>query len=158
MRNRTKSRRKWPIETEKAKFAAILQNPAKMQLVLCAESQNRMSRVQTLADALNRPAPVDNDGEWVRFAEFVRRGRGKKSFGYYECSQCTKGWMSAHARVDYRQECKTCPCLEWPMVMWVNAPGAVTKERSPEKERKHHMAHLCEACCAGELCMESLWI
>lgn len=136
---------------DKLAFVRILTDPVEA-------FDNALDDVQVLANALNRPDPVDNDGEWVLLAEFKRRSRADKSFGYYVCSECSKGWMSAHARPGYRQECKACNCWEWPLVMWVNAPGAARKDKDPDTPRARHMAELCEACLAGDLCLGSLRI
>ena len=43
------------------------------------------------------------EGEWVPTSSFFKQG---KSFGYFNCTDCNKTWMSAHAQKKFRQACK----------------------------------------------------
>jgi len=43
------------------------------------------------------------EGKWVPTSSFFKMG---KSFGYFNCDDCNKTWMSAHAQKKFRQACK----------------------------------------------------
>jgi hypothetical protein len=63
----------------------------------------KVERVFTLlAESLD--PPVDADGEWVERSRF----RGRKSFGAFQCPDCLKTWVSAHAQG--RAKCGCCHC------------------------------------------------
>lgn len=105
------------------------------------KKHKKKSKKPRLPDA---PFP-DADGEWVQPEEFS----GKKSFGYFTCD-CSACWTSAHAYVQYRQECKTCNSSSHASLFWVNNFNNYDKQsNSQDEESKPHMRHLCEACRLG---------
>lgn len=90
-------------------------------------------------------------GQWMRRNDF----KGKKSFGYFKCQQCSNQWLSAHAMQHSRQACKSCPTLfVLPCCMWLNTD---LKEKGCVREEPDdcapHRTDLCEACLTGISCV-----
>eukprot|EP00955_Chlamydomonas_euryale_P054789 355943-Chlamydomonas_euryale.AAC.8 len=88
-------------------------------------------------DASTLPAPVDQPGHWVERKKF----KGHKSFGYFRCGKCRKGWMSAHAFKQYRQDCNRCESALLPIFMWVNERHDDSDSKDREV-RTMHNAHM----------------
>ena len=81
-------------------------------------------------------------GAWVLAHAFV----GRKSFGVFECGPCSKTWLTAHAQVQYRQGCKECNTMLYPLLMWES--WETTDGRGGGTAKPHHRSR-CEACMAG---------
>ena len=84
-------------------------------------------------------------GEWVE----ARFYYGGKSFGYFNCIECHKTWMSAHAKKEYEQGCKSCGSYYRPLYLWKNDYTQPKKEKGLEDNGKPHLSELCKACQKG---------
>jgi len=94
--------------------------------------------------------PVDSEGEWVHPHEF----KGRKSFGYFQCLNCRKTWLSTHSFPKYQQGCKRCEIERYPLYLWQNYTKDVKDKDKVDKTKPHDVAR-CEACRAGE-CLQLL--
>lgn len=96
--------------------------------------------------------PVDTAGSWVNRDQFT----GPKSFGFFQCSNCFKTWLSAHAFPKYKQGCKSCELESLPVLLWKNE-GIDTRNRERfEDEDKPHDHVRCEACRQG-VCLRAYY-
>jgi hypothetical protein len=112
--------------------------------------------ISVIALVLN--SPVDSGGFWIPLtlfqAELSSRSPSKnsfKSFGCFECPNCSKTWTSAHAFTNFKQGCKRCEAETLPKVMWLNTEKS-TREKEPQSDAKPHDTNRCEACKFG-ICM-----
>jgi hypothetical protein len=105
--------------------------------------------------ALVLDSPVDSGGFWLLLALFQAELSSRnptmnsfKSFGCFECPNCSNKWTSAHAFTDFKQGCKRCETKTLPKVMWLNTEKS-TREKEPQADSKPHYANRCEACKFG---------
>ena len=88
--------------------------------------------------------PYDGiEGYWVSRDSF----QGSKSFGWFECQDCSKTWFSAHAQKRYKQGCQECEEWTLPCCLWVNT-GSNDNERRDRDDVPHDRAR-CQACKRG---------
>jgi Zinc-binding domain len=92
-------------------------------------------------------APVPTAGKWVSRKQF----QWEKSFGYFQCWQCSHVWTSAHAFKKYKQACKRCGGRNYvlPRFMWENQNSSEDDEPRRADPDKPHVWELCEACKRG---------
>jgi hypothetical protein len=87
------------------------------------------------------------EGEWVYRKEF----KGRKGFGLFVCTSCSRHWMSAHARRDlYGQGCQSCEKKIFAYIMW-QSYGHRDNDQE-ESDSTPHDASRCDACKAGNYC------
>ena len=106
---------------------------------------------RTLATALAALTdPVDSPGEWRPLADILaeRGSRQLKSFGFFFCDKCRRGWHSAHAFSDARQACQKCETWSYPAAMWINFLKAQGDSKGLIGSTPHDAAR-CEACRMG---------
>ena len=88
------------------------------------------------------------EGYWISREKFY----GTKSFGYFECSHCSKEWFSAHAHKRFKQGCQDCEQMAFPCCLWVNT-GEQDHSRKHDDDDGPHDRARCEACRKG-CCLE----
>jgi hypothetical protein len=87
------------------------------------------------------------EGEWVYRDDF----KGKKGFGLFVCTSCSRHWMSAHAHRDlYGQGCQSCEKKIFAYIMWQSYGHR--KEKELVSDGPPHDASRCDACKAGDYC------
>ncbi|XP_062519922.1 zinc finger CCHC domain-containing protein 24-like [Corticium candelabrum] len=70
----------------------------------------------------------------------------RRSFGEYECSQCSRTWKSANSFANFGQMCQTCNTMVYAHTMKPLERPEGLDEIDPEKS---HPKHLCELCRRG---------
>merc|ERR1711971_516769 len=112
-------------------------------------------------EATSLRSPVSTPGQWVRREQFG----GRKSFGFFSCSNCQRTWTSAHAFREFRQGCQSCDDESYAVYMWENfavdsdeAYSDESYEKEDREDRPHDEAR-CEACRRG-VCRQgsSIWL
>ncbi|GAX84636.1 hypothetical protein CEUSTIGMA_g12057.t1 [Chlamydomonas eustigma] len=91
------------------------------------------------------------EGYWVQRKDF----EGRKSFGVFQCAQCSRRWYSAHAFKEYKQGCQRCDRYYLPIAMWVNTGDRDSDDDDngfgddEKDDAGPHDSERCEACKAG---------
>lgn len=93
------------------------------------------------------PPPVPSKGKWLIRSDFPK----EKSFGYFKCYYCNKTWISAHSFKNYKQGCKKCDSLSFPIYLWLNESS--NSQNNSSNLQGSHDKNRCQACKAGK-CLE----
>ncbi|XP_020792577.2 zinc finger CCHC domain-containing protein 24-like [Boleophthalmus pectinirostris] len=68
----------------------------------------------------------------------------RRCFGEYQCSQCSRKWMSANSWANMGQECTSCKINVYPHRQRpLEKPDGLDDHLDPDKA---HLQHLCEKC------------
>ena len=93
------------------------------------------------------PFLLEEDGQWIPGIYSIYF-KSFKSFGVYQCC-CSKIWVSAHARSNYRQSCTECGKFNFSLFMWKNYNNESIPRRgikNKDRKNKEHKEYLCECC------------
>ena len=85
------------------------------------------------------------EGYWTERENYS----GQKSFGHFNCSNCSNKWYSAHAFKHYKQGCQECEKMSFPCCLWVNNGDRKERSEDSDKDDGPHDRARCEACRRG---------
>ena len=116
-----------------------------------SEEEEDYSEEEEYREKCPLPPRLGLEGQWIPRQYF----KGKKSFGYYKCSKCSRTWGSAHSFPDSRQACKSCETWNFPIFMWKNFTKDTRSRKSDDDDGPPHEHSRCEKCLKGNMCTRS---